>query len=232
MIPTRDWFTDAEVAALFASVHTPWWKAFLSLGVDVGLRPVEALNLTWTDIDPVTLSVRIRPRQASEHRASDGTVLPVLAFWPQHNGARAVPVPQYTIDALRRVRRDTNDDSPYPFVAGERLCRLFPLLDSGRSATTTDLAPGLGRVFASIQRQARVELAQQQKQPLAATCWVQKPLTALRNTFAQRAADAMRPADLAAHLGFARITAVLTHYDRSLKGEVSNATFRDRRWRE
>ncbi len=220
MMPSRDWFSDDEVSALFAAVRTPWWKAFLSLGVDVGLRPVEALNMLWEDIDPTTLSVRVQPRRSEELRLDDGAVVPVLAFSPSVSCSRTVPAPPYTINALRRLRRTCEWGSPYVFVPAERLCRLFPLLDSGRSATTTDLAPGIGRVFVSVQREARVELSKRFRRSLAETPWRQRTLAALRNTFAQRAAEAMRPADLAAHMGFARSTAVLAHYDRN---------FRDRR---
>jgi len=217
MPQSHDWFSDAEVAAMFAAVRSPWWKSFLSLGVDVGLKPVECLNLLWTNIDPTTLSITVQQRPPMEHRIGDGMILPVLAFVPGSNADRTVPIPRYTLHALRRLRQACEDGSPYVFIAAERLCRLFPMLDSGASATTADLAPGLGRDFALVQRQARVELSKAERRPLGETPWRQRPLSSLRSTFAQRAAEAMRPADLAAHLGLSRSAAVLTHYDRNLR---------------
>ncbi len=210
MSNTHNSFTDAEVRALFAAVRTPWWKAFLSMGVDVGLRPLEAINLLWRDIDPLTQGISIAPRPACEHRTHQGAVVPILACSPGRAAHRVVPVRPYTVNALRRLHRCLGDDSPYVFVSAESLCRLFPLLDAGCTPSTDILAPGLSRVFASVQRLARAELSRQQSRLLAETPWPRRTLAALRNTFADRAAHSMGPADLAAHLGLSHTSAILT----------------------
>jgi integrase len=61
--------TLEQVGALLALDLSPWWRAFITVGVMTGLRPGELLGLRWEDTDLDTGLLRVR--QALK-RGTDG----------------------------------------------------------------------------------------------------------------------------------------------------------------
>lgn len=49
-----------QIGALFASGLTPWWRAYLSVGIMCGLRPGELTGLRWQDVDFSEGVIRVR----------------------------------------------------------------------------------------------------------------------------------------------------------------------------
>jgi len=52
--------TPADVEKLFGSELSPWWRAYLLVGILCGLRPGELLGLRWADVDFDAGVIRLR----------------------------------------------------------------------------------------------------------------------------------------------------------------------------
>ena len=52
--------TVEQVEKLLAADLTPWWRAYITLGVQCGLRPGELLGLAWDDVDTEHRVLRVR----------------------------------------------------------------------------------------------------------------------------------------------------------------------------
>jgi len=92
-------FTPEEVQALLSASKSDRLGPFYTVAMAVGLRPSEALALTWDDIDLTGGSLRVR--HALERQ--DG--LWVLKEPKSRRSRRTIMLPRVCIDALRDHRR-------------------------------------------------------------------------------------------------------------------------------
>jgi integrase len=90
--------TLAQVGALLGSGLTPWWRAYITVGVMCGLRPGELLGLRWQDVDFTGKLVRVRYALTE----ADGGL--VLADLKTDRSKRTLVMPAAVAAALRAHR--------------------------------------------------------------------------------------------------------------------------------
>jgi integrase len=94
--------TLEQVGALLALDLTPWWRAFITTGVMLGLRPGELLGLRWEDIDAGVDLLRVRQALHRGGAGRDGLTLGELKT-PQSRRTLRMPAPvRSALAALRR----------------------------------------------------------------------------------------------------------------------------------
>lgn len=90
-----------QVGKLLGSDLTPWWRAYVSVGVMCGLRPGELLGLRWQDVDFGGRVIRVRH---SLKQANGGR--PVLADLKTERSKRTLVMPSAVAAALRALRTE------------------------------------------------------------------------------------------------------------------------------
>ncbi len=93
--------TGDQVAALLALELTPWWKAYITVAVMLGLRPGELGGLRWADVD--TPAGVIRVRVAAKRQAGAGQM--VIAELKTEASKRTLRMPATVAVALAALRR-------------------------------------------------------------------------------------------------------------------------------
>lgn len=91
--------TLEQIGTLLACDLTPWWRAYISVGVMCGLRPGELLGLRWQDVDFAERLVRVRH---SLKQANGGG--PVLADLKTERSRRTLVMPSAVASALRALK--------------------------------------------------------------------------------------------------------------------------------
>ena len=76
---------------VFSGTSRLWWKVLLALAYTSGGRRDELLNLTWSDVNFETQTVRFAPKQTSGH---------ILGWEPKDHQIREVPIPSETLQLL------------------------------------------------------------------------------------------------------------------------------------
>jgi integrase len=96
--------TLAQVGQLLGSGLTPWWRAYVAVGVMCGLRPGELLGLRWQDVDfgEKLLKVRYALTEA------DGGL--VLADLKTERSRRTLVMPAAVATSLRALRTQQASD--------------------------------------------------------------------------------------------------------------------------
>lgn len=92
--------TLAQVGQLLGSGLTPWWRAYVSVGVMCGLRPGELLGLRWQDVDFSERLMRVRHAQVEQ----DGG--PVLGQLKTDRSRRTLAMPAAVAASLRALRTE------------------------------------------------------------------------------------------------------------------------------
>jgi integrase len=92
--------TLAQVGQLLGSGLTPWWRAYVTVGVMCGLRPGELLGLRWEDVDFGEKLLRIRFALTE----ADGGL--VLAGLKTDRSRRTLVMPAAAAAALRALRTE------------------------------------------------------------------------------------------------------------------------------
>lgn len=192
-------FTELEVRALArAASSSPWWLAFIFIGAEAGLTAGEALRLTPSDVDLARRTVRVTSRSQHVVEVDDGW-WPVFSTPKPSSRDRVVPMSRDTHAALSGLLMRV--DSPYLFVPGRRLGKLWPFYDRGLVPRPSDLAPGLTEAFVALQHHAHPLLSLMRASGSAPTRWPIRPLAALRETFRIRVTAHSSPAEVAALMG-------------------------------
>jgi len=94
--------TEAEVDQLIAACSKRM-GTFLQLLKETGIRPGEAWQLKWTDIDTATKTVRITPEKGSNPRifAISRKLSEMLEYLPKNHGERVFSEPNQPLDHHR-----------------------------------------------------------------------------------------------------------------------------------
>jgi integrase len=95
--------TLEQIGKLFASDLTPWWRAYLSVGILCGLRPGELLGLTWEDVDFAAGVIRVR-HSLKAVPGPDGTRVLKLEALKTKQSRRTLTLPGKAADALRALK--------------------------------------------------------------------------------------------------------------------------------
>jgi integrase len=90
--------TLPQVGQLLGSKLTPWWRAYITVGVMCGLRPGELLGLRWQDVDVTGKLIRVR------FALTDADGAPVLADLKTDRSKRTLVMPAAVAAALRTLR--------------------------------------------------------------------------------------------------------------------------------
>ena len=199
-------FDDDEIGAMVEAAPSLWWKAFIKLAVDSGLRKSELLNLMWRDIDfnKGVVCVTAKRPGARDHL--------ILEWSAKTYQDRAVPtLPQDTVAMLQRLKLQ-GDGSPYVFLSRNRL----ELLKSKRGAGTLrprfDPVNNLLRNFHGIQDRARKLLAERRGFRLSDVEWPIGSVHDLRKTFGTRTADMVPMHVLRVWMGHSDIGTTTRYY--------------------
>lgn len=192
-------FSELELRALLrAASSNEWWLSFILLGTTAGLSPSETLRLTSSDVDLEQRTIRVTSR--TQHVVEvDGGWWPVFSTPTNPGRERVVPMNRDTPAAITALLMRL--DSPYLFVPGRRLGKLWPFYDRGLVPRPSDLAPGLSEAFVALQRHAHPLLSLMNASGSAPTRWPIRPLAALRETFRIRVSAPSSPAEIAALMG-------------------------------
>ena len=91
--------TLAEVGTLLATDLAPWWRAYVTMGVQCGLRPGELLGLRWEDVDVAEDVIRVR-RAVKVHGQ------PVIEDLKTERSRRTLAMPAAVASMLAAQRRD------------------------------------------------------------------------------------------------------------------------------
>ncbi|MDQ6784092.1 MAG: site-specific integrase, partial [Actinomycetota bacterium] len=126
-------FSPEEVPALIDAVTDDRLEAFYLVALAVGLRPSEALGLSWDDVDLDGGTVRVR-RTLARH---DGRY--VFTQPKSRTSRRTIPLPDVCVEALRAHRRRQ----------GEERMAAGPLWDDWSLVFTTPRGSPLSRTDVS-----------------------------------------------------------------------------------
>jgi len=132
---------------MFSKTPTLWWKTLLALAYTSGGRRDELLNLTWSDIDFETQTVRFVPKRSSEM---------ILAWEPKDHQIREVPIPSETLQLLVNLQLETEETSPYVFISKSRLLHILERRSQGNWEPDSDIINNLIRDLKVMCRQAAV----------------------------------------------------------------------------
>ncbi len=112
-----------EYSALMDAATKLWWKAFLSIAHDSGLRRNEVLHLTWVDVDLEQQRIEIRAKKAAPE---------ILEWDPKSRKNRVVPMSDETAQLLIDLQVKSPEFHPYIFVSPERLDRIKKRRKAGK----------------------------------------------------------------------------------------------------
>jgi integrase len=199
-------FDCHEIAALIAASPCTWWRAFISLGVNCGLRVREAIWLAWEDIDSSAAAITITGTPVVGDSDGDPVVRPLISS----HAERVIALPEEVATDLLRLRNHV-DNAPFVFLPPWKIDQLWLDLGNDACIPLDRLAPGIHRDFGRIQRFARLRKAQHAGTAFEQTRWNTRPLAALRHTFIHTASRTMTPESLATHLGLANARSLRRH---------------------
>ena len=92
-----------QIRLLFASDLTPFWRAYLVVGICCGLRPGERTGLVWEDIDLAAGVIRVR-HSLKALPGPDGHLVLQLAELKTESSRRTLALPRYAVTALKALK--------------------------------------------------------------------------------------------------------------------------------
>jgi len=95
--------TLAQIRTLFASDLTPFWRAYLAVGICCGLRPGERTGLAWRDIELAEGVIRVR-HSLKALPGPDGHLVLQLAELKTESSRRTLVLPRYAVAALKALK--------------------------------------------------------------------------------------------------------------------------------
>jgi integrase len=120
-----------------------WWKTFITLLNDTGLRLGEAVHLIWQDVDFDAQELKIQP-----HVGLDG----VLPWQPKGKAHRTVPLSPRLLELLAERQAAAPDKVPYVFLPASRYA---DVLRNG-AGKTGEILHSVRKGFVKIRRRAAV----------------------------------------------------------------------------
>ncbi|MCC6678946.1 MAG: tyrosine-type recombinase/integrase [Phycisphaerales bacterium] len=214
--PSITTFSGIEVASMLDATPSAWWRAFIQLGVSTGLRVTEELWLSWNDVDFTAKAIVVAGSPVADPESSWEIPRPRISIHRE----RVVPLTSEASAALLLLREHA-DVGALVFVPDWRVEEIWPDISSSLRVSSSRLVPDIEQHFRWVQRLAPLGLARRLDVELDAIRWAARPLSALRATYAAKAARSVPPRELAERLGYACIQPVLRFYD------TATATGRD-----
>lgn len=167
------------------------------------------LRLQWSDVDTMTVSVRVDENTLSMNENEEHVTLHAAYTPHQH---RVVPIQDAVFKTLNVLRASRPKDR-YLFIPEWRIEQLWPQLMMGKPLRSEELAPNLNAWFQMVQREAQLVLARRLGEPLKKTPWSRRRLGALRETYAVNTSRLVTPSRLKELLGHSSVRTVLRYYD-------------------
>jgi integrase len=136
-----------EFRAICDAAKDPLWLAFLMVVYTSGLRLMEAINLTWSDIDFEVGAVHVTRKTASEY---------VQAWTPKDKELRRIPLPEQAINLLTAWQPLAPEGCPYVFMELGRWEFFRQAVEEGRWKKGKHLVNNMLRRFKTLCRKAKV----------------------------------------------------------------------------
>ena len=137
-----------EFRAILRRANDVLWQALLLTIYTTGLRPREAMNLTWADVDFEREQLHVARKDAGEL---------VQAWEPKDYEIRTIPLPEQAINALTALQSLAPDGCPYAFMDAGRWDYRRQAVADGRWREGQDLMNNVLRKFKTRCRQAGVK---------------------------------------------------------------------------
>lgn len=112
-----------------------------------GGRCNELLNLTWSDIDFETQTVRFVPKRPSEV---------ILAWEPKDQQIREIPIPSEILQLLVNLQLETEETSQYVFISKAQLLHILKRRSQGDWEPDSEIVNNLIRDLKVIYRYVAV----------------------------------------------------------------------------
>jgi integrase len=125
-----------DFQCVFSNAPKLWWKALLALAYASGGRRDEMLNLTWSDIDFETQTVKFITKCSSEV---------ILTWEPKNHQIREVPIPSETVQLLVNLQFETEETSPYVFINKTHLLHILKRRSQGSWEPDSEIVNNLIR---------------------------------------------------------------------------------------
>ena len=168
-----------------------WWKTFILVAADTGLRKQELENLLWRAVDFDAMVVSVVGRKAGRFEVEGARTYPILPWTAKAKASyRTVPLTPAAAALLQRLKLKAGH-SAYLFLDLPRLAAIDGRLKAGTLHPRADLVNNLSRDFKAIQQRARELLAERRGVPLESVDWPVGTLHDLRRTWCTRVAAAV-----------------------------------------
>ncbi len=175
-------FAPREVEAMLAVAPDDWWRVFIRLMVNSGLRLREALHLRWADVDLDEGTVKVCRHDASTVTVR-GKPYPLLPWSAKAKASyRSIPLHEVSVAELRRFKAKAGD-SPYVFITLNRLADLGRRLQAETLRPNYEPVNNVLRGFQRIQRWARALLAERRGVTAEKVEWRMGCIHDLRDTY-------------------------------------------------
>lgn len=205
-------FSSAEIDAMVEASPSLWWKTFIRLAVDTGLRKQELEHLLWRVVDFDAMMLAVVPRKAGRFEVPGGGNFPILRWTAKTKASyRTVPLTPEAASLLQRLRLKSGH-SAYVFLDLDRLAALGAKDKAGTLHPRADLVNNLLRDFKAIQGRARALIADRKGVSLNQIDWPVATLHDLRRTWCTRVAAAVPMHVLKELAGHANISTTATFY--------------------
>ena len=189
-----------------------WWRTFLRVALDSGLRKAELENLHWRDVDFAAMTVTVTAKKAGRFELPGEGDFPILPWTAKAKASyRTVPLTAEATALLQRLRLKSGR-SAYVFVDLDRLRAIDARLEAGTLHPRASVTNNVIRNLQVIQRHARARLAKQQQKPVESIDWPLGTLHDLRRTWCTRVAAAVPMHVLKELAGHANVSTTCAYY--------------------
>ncbi|MCH8006418.1 MAG: tyrosine-type recombinase/integrase [Planctomycetes bacterium] len=159
-------YLPREIGAMLLASPDPWWRLFVLVAAETGLRLNELLHLRWADVrlDAQPGEITVQPGEPGTFEVG-GRTYPLLPFSAKTDSSyRAVPLPAHLVDELRRFKI-RSDGSAYPFIDLRRLAVIGKRIRAGTYVPNARPFTYLHAGFRALQERAKRILADQMGVP-------------------------------------------------------------------
>ena len=174
-----------DIDAMVEVAPNDWWRLFILLLANTGLRLNAALHLRWDDVnlDGLPGSLKVCRQDAGDFTV-DGKAYTLLSWTAKAKASyRTIPLADETGAELRR-RKAKAGNSRYVFIGLERLEVIGCRIQAGELRPNCELVNNVLRRFKeSIQPQARALLAKRRGVKVEEIDWEIGCIHDLRDTF-------------------------------------------------
>jgi integrase len=200
--PKRVLFEDAEIVRMIQAATDDRWRLIIALSAYCGLREGEVVNLTIGEVDFLSQTIEIRPKQDSPQ---------TWAWQIKDKESRKVPLPGCLEGLMLRVLAALPERHPYIVIDPERYEKLLALKAQGKLGYDQRKLPmnNFRRTFRAICRRAGVPY---------------RKFHTLRGSYCTMLAEKGLPVHEVAELaGHASVSTTLKFYQTSRQGYLDRA---------